>query len=468
MTSAPSDSPNSSPPPSATDIPGPRGEALRSSLERFREAPLKESTWYHRTFGDVVAQHVGPFVTIFLFDPAHVRQVLVERSSRYSKETRAMLMVRSALGNGLITSNPPEWKRQRQLSKHGFSRKALKSFLPMMNELATGLVERWQHEGLEAPVDAPKGAGLAMLDVIGRVLMSTDFADDKGSLREATNMLTRNVNTPGADLLKWAARHQDSKEHEKFQLLHEKFFEARRTIDAAIKNVIYHRRNNPGPSDIVRLLLGARDDTGSGFTDSEVSDQIRNLFVAGHETTMTGLSMTLYLLAQHPEVLRRVREEAETVVRGAEPTAAELDKLVYLEAVVSEALRLYPPAGQINRRVLEEDEVGGYKIPKGATVSLSQWVTHRRPDIWPDADRFLPDRFLTRPPPYPTGTYFPFSLGPRICIGRALTLMELKIFLFHITKRLDLRCVDGFELKVSQLFLLQPVNNHLPLWMRPR
>jgi cytochrome P450 len=188
-----------------------------------------------------------------------------------------------------------------------------------------------------------------------------------------------------------------------------------------------------------------------------VRDQVMTFIGAGHETTAVALAWTFYLLSQHPEAERRVRAEVERVLAGRVPTFADVAKLPETRSVISESLRLYPPVYALARDVLEDDVIAGRRIERGSTVVLSQYVTHRHPDIWPDPDQFDPDRFTPdRSAGRPRFAWFPFLGGPHQCIGNDFAMMEATLIVAMVTQRFRLSLAPGAQVTMKPLVSLRP------------
>jgi cytochrome P450 len=192
--------------------------------------------------------------------------------------------------------------------------------------------------------------------------------------------------------------------------------------------------------DLVSQLLGARDpETGGPLSPREVRDQALIFLIAGQETTATTVTLAIRLLGSHPKVQRAVQDELDTVLHGRTPTVADLPKLTYTAMVVKEALRLYPPAPSLGRLATVDDRIGPYKIRAGSVVILSPWVTHRRPDIWPDPHRFDPERFAPERGAYHKYAYLPFGAGPRACVGAQFATIETIVAIATLLSTFDVQ-----------------------------
>jgi len=211
--------------------------------------------------------------------------------------------------------------------------------------------------------------------------------------------------------------------------------------------------------DVASALLTARDDDGAALDDQEVRDQLMTLLGAGHATTAVAMTWTLYLLSQNPRAAATLRSELRDRLGGRAPTIVDLERLPYLDLVLSESLRLYPPAWALGRLAHEEVTVAGYLFLPGTMFMLSPWVTHRLADLYAEPHRFRPQRFDPvhgeRHPPH---AYFPFGGGPRMCIGAAFATLEAKVLLAMILQRFTPQVVPGHPVIPTPLVVLRPAH----------
>ena len=202
---------------------------------------------------------------------------------------------------------------------------------------------------------------------------------------------------------------------------------------------------------------GAGDDPRSTMTDQQLRDEIITMVLAGHETTANLLSWTFFLLARHPEIEARVREEARRVLGDRDPVVEDVKALEYTKLVLEEALRLYPPAWIFERENVEADVLGGYPVAAGSIVGVSPYVIHRHPRYWDEPDTFDPQRFRPeRAETRPRYTYLPFGGGPRTCIGNHFAMMEAQIILAMIVRQEHLSLEPGYAVEAEPLITLRP------------
>jgi cytochrome P450 len=210
--------------------------------------------------------------------------------------------------------------------------------------------------------------------------------------------------------------------------------------------------------DLLSMLLRAHDDeTGEAMTDAQLTSELLAFFMAGHETTATALTWTWYLLGRHPEEMRRVRDEVAAVLGDERPSLESLGRLTITRCAIEEAMRLYPPIAVMPRQAVERDEIAGHEIPAGSTVALSQFVTHRHPDVWERPDKYEPDRFLSeRSAARPRFAFFPFLGGPHQCIGMDFALVEMAVVVAMVLQQFDLELVPGPEVEPKLSLALYP------------
>jgi retinoid hydroxylase len=239
-----------------------------------------------------------------------------------------------------------------------------------------------------------------------------------------------------------------------------KMVRSREVLDEIVFGEITRRRAHPDSErrDILSLLVGARGEGGEEFSDREIRDQVMTLMFAGHDTSTSTLTFMLHELARHPEVTRRLHEEQDRVLGDARPTAAQLEReMPYLEMVLDEVLRLYPPAWIGPRRATAEFEFGGCTVPKGAYVNYCSWASHRLPEVFPEPEAFIPERFTReRKAALPRGAYVPFGGGSRICIGKRFGQTEVKLVATKLLRRLRLEALPGRTVTIRQMPTLSP------------
>jgi cytochrome P450 len=239
---------------------------------------------------------------------------------------------------------------------------------------------------------------------------------------------------------------------------HARLKEAVSTIDEIILRVIHERRSHADlGTDLLGMLLSARDESGAALTDSEVRDEIKTIFLAGHETAALTLSFAFVLLSQSPEASKKLAAELDEVLGQRKPSAEDFPRLRFTHAVVLESLRIYPPVWTIGREALVDTELSGYHIPRGGQVWMSPWVNHRDPRYFSDPERFFPDRWLDGlEKRLPRGVFLPFGGGPRICIANMFAIMEAVLVLATLARRLSIQVQVDKPQELDPLVTLRP------------
>jgi cytochrome P450 len=239
-----------------------------------------------------------------------------------------------------------------------------------------------------------------------------------------------------------------------------RLMDSRRVLDRIVAEEIARRRAAPDPdrTDVLSLLLVARDEDGDGLADDEVRDQLMTLMFAGHDTSTSTVTFLLYELSRHPEALARLQAEQDEVLGSKPPTPAQLaGELPYLDMVVDEVLRLYPPAWIGPRRAVRDFEFAGHTVPAGAHVNYVSWASHRLPEVFPDPEAFIPERFTReRKTALPRGAYVPFGGGSRICIGKRFGQTEVKLVATMALQRLRFDRLPGRTMTIRQMPTLSP------------
>ena len=428
--------------------PGPRSRVPGRLLARFARDRLAFLEWWAREHGDVSwFRDLGASFAL-LNHPDLVRDVLVTQARMFHKGI-GLERARLLLGNGLLTSEDAEHMRQRRLMQPAFHRERVAAYGAVMGGFAERHVARWRPG---STLDLSVEMAALTLAIAGKTLFDADVVGDTAAIAEAVQ---QSIEAFGFVLLPFGDR---------FTWLPvgpaQRFREARARMDAIIYRLIRERRaelaeGGRDRGDLLTMLVVAQDAEagGAGMTDQQVRDEALTILLAGHETTANALAWSFHLLARHPEVERALHAEADAVLTSdeGEPRAATVDdlgRLPYARMVVSESMRLRPPAFVLGRRALAPYAVPGtpWTVPAGTTVFFSQYLLHRDARFWPDPDRFDPERWRgdgTSAPERPRFAYFPFGAGTRVCIGEQFAWMELTLVLATIARRWRLALVPG-------------------------
>jgi cytochrome P450 len=425
-------------------VPGP-SSGRWANLARYLRDPIAALTSFAREYGDVVHVPLGPNELYLVSDPDLVRDVLVTRHRSFHK-SRAYEEAKRLLGNGLLTSEDGLHRRQRRLLQPLFVQERIVAYGRLMGDYTAAAGERWQPG---ATLDVNEEMSRLTLAIVGRALLDADVEGEAREVGEAIAAALAVFNRfllPFSRVL-WALPLPSTRRFER----------SRASLDRLIARLIAERRAGPGGGgDLLSLLLSVRDEEGEPMSDRQVRDEAVTILLAGHETTALALAWAWYLLAQHPDVEAKLHEEVDRVLAGRPASASDLAALTYTRMVLAETLRLYPPAWAIARRALVDHELGGYRIPAGSIVFVSQAVLHRDARSFPEPERFDPERWHgdgaeTRRP-----GYLPFGAGPRLCIGERFAWMEGVLVLATLAGGWRLRLVRGQRVAVRPIVTLRP------------
>ena len=398
--------------------PGPRGHFALGMLVPFRHDPLGTLRAAWQEFGDVVYFR-GPLNGVFLANPRDVDYVMVSAFENYPhpKWFDGMFAVSA---NGLVAQEGADWHRLRDLQEPELADERVRGFAPIVVEETARLVGRWRL----APgvVDASTDMRDLSHAIIGRSIFGADWAENAAVLMPAADVFLDHtglkINSVGGGPPEW------------IPVAHNRRWRrARRAYDEVFYDILRRRRERGDPGGDILGALCRTD-----LSDSEVRENATTTYVAGHITVHLPLAWLWQLVAEHPEVGERLRDEL-VALDGRPPGLDDLPRLPYVDAVVREALRLYPPLSLQARTPLRDDVIEGSRIPSGVRLFISSYVSHRHPDYWDDPERFDPGRFLdgraAERAPY---AWFPFGLGPRECIGIHFALMELRLVVAGIAQ----------------------------------
>lgn len=428
--------------------PGPRGVPILGNALDLRRDELRYLLDLQRRYGRMATIHIGRTPVVLLFRPEHVHYVLVERPASFTSREVAgglifgnllvlSLLSRSAagsavqglrdiVGDGLLTTDGAYHDRHRLLVRPAFARSRVESQAGTIVQYTQDALARWP-TAEEMEITAELQA--LVLRTTMKMLVNVDVLTEDGELgRLIQGMLASPIG-----LLEGLLNLRVDVPF----LPHGRRVRYKRRADRYIDRCIEQRLAHPEDAgDVLSMLLAGAAEPDSALTKREIRDELINLAAAGHETSANTLAWTLYLLARHPAVLERVLAELEHVLEGRAPEVADLPRLAYLDCAIKESMRLYPAAWTQGRRAVAPFELDGYRFPAGTLLMFSQWVIHRLPEIWEDPEAYRPERWapatrMTLPP----GAYFPFGAGSRICLGKRLAEMQIRLVLATVLQR---------------------------------
>jgi cytochrome P450 len=414
--------------------PGPFNWPLIGQSLAFWLDPLNYTLRLQREYGDVARYHVRGDSIYLLGHPDHVRHVFDRNSTNYRKSD-FYDAVRPFFGNGLVLSEGDFWKRQRQTMQPAFHRERIVEMAGIMQRGAREFVDTLEVAARSGePVDVVNPMMCSALNTATRSLFGVDSDEVFARMSRAVPIMLR-----GAEKRIWSVLPISYKIPLPANL---RFNEAVRDLDDVVWSLINERRRTgrkADPGDLLDMLLEARDADGNGMTDQQLRDEVLTIFVAGFETVANAISFTLMLLAHHPEIQERIHAELDQVLGSEAPGYESVRSLTELNNAFQEAMRVYPPIWTVSRAAIEEDEIGGYRVPAGATVQIAPYLLHRDPRWWEKPNQFWPDHFTKeREEARPRYAYMPFGGGPRVCLGRNFANMEGPIVIGSLLQRFRL------------------------------
>lgn len=425
----------------------PAGNWLMGSMNEFASDALGFILRL-RAHGDIVRVRFGPFYMYFVNHPDAAREVLVTDARHYDKPFITKQVLSDSAGKGLFTNDGEPWKRQRKLVSPAFHTQRIAAYADVMVDYAQRMTSHWS-EG--KPLDIEHEMTALTMSIVSKTLFNVDIADETSELGETITTVLSVINKRFNRLIA-LPRWLPVKENREMRAGLAK-------LNGIIDSFIGEwRRTGEDRGDLLSMLLMAQDDDdGSGMSDQQVHDEAVTLFVAGHETTAMTLIWVWYLLSQHPDIEARLHAELAAVLGGRAPTFADLDKLVYTEMVVKEALRLYPPAWAISRGANQDTTLGGYPVKQGMSVMINVYGMHRDARFFADPERFDPERFRPENEKHIAKyAYIPFGAGPRVCIGNSFAMMEATLIVATLAQRFTLSHAPGHVAEPERVFTLRP------------
>ena len=430
--------------------PGPKEHLMLGHLPEYGKDPLGFLTRCAREYGDVV-QLRFPRTRVYLLNRAdYIEEVLSSDDGRFARHKGMRLRATQALlGNGLLTSEGKYSRSQRRLALPAFHSARIVAYGAVMTAYTDQMLAGWRPGQTR---DVHQEMMQLTLKIVAKTLFDADLTKATGNLAATALGVLKDEFT--------AQRNSTRSLKAILALpLNGRARKAMRQLDRIIISRIIRERRTSAEDrgDLLSLLMAARDEEGRPLTEQQLRDEAMTFFFAGHEATGLALSWAWYLLAQHPKADAQLVSELRAVLGSHPPRVADVPHLVYTASVVKEALRLYPPAWAIGREALRDCLVGGYRVPAGTQLIMSQWITHRDPRYFESPEEFLPERWdngLSKQ--LPKYAYFPYGGGTRVCIGKAFSEMETVLLLARIAQRFRVSLVPEHPVTLLPTFALVP------------
>lgn len=419
--------------------PSPKTRSLVGHIPQIRKNPFKFLTECAQEYGDIVYLRFGFKPVYLLCHPNYVEEVLNSKSSYFIKG-RSLRSNRMLLGEGLLTSEGDFWKRQRHLAQPAFDHQQIATYGQIMVDRTNQMLATWQTGEVR---EIQQEMLELTLSIVAKTLFDADILSEAKEVGIAMQAVMNHFNRRVMSTVVFPPYIPT--------IANLSYRRAIQRIDTIIDNFISQRRaSSKNFGDLLSLLLKAQgEDSSDRMSDRQLRDEVMTLFVAGHETTARALAWLWLLLSQHPHVEAKLHAELDRVLNGRVPTISDLPQLYYTTMVIQEALRLYPPVWRIEREAIADCEIGGYAVKAGTTILISQWLSHRDARFYDRPNDFIPERWENNlVDRLPKGTYFPFGMGKRTCIGNRYAPMKTALIIATIAQKFCLSLVPGHPIEV--------------------
>ncbi|ELP6877585.1 cytochrome P450 [Campylobacter jejuni] len=406
---------------------------------------LKRRSWldglYERSYKMQTGYVKMPNFDLYVInDTKEVKRMMVDEVREFPKSAFLHELLSPLLGESIFTTNGEVWKKQRELLRPSFEMTRINKVFNLMSEAVADMMDRFSKYPNHAVIEVDEAMTFITADVIFRTIMSSKLDEEKGKkiLNAFVTFQEQSVHTAMCRMFrfpKWLS----------YVLGDRKRAKAGDVIRQVLSDIIkprYDTADNTEFEDILgSLLLVVDADTNKRFSFEEILDQVAMLFLAGHETTASSLTWTLYLLSLYPKEQEKAYEEITQVLQGGAIEISHLRQFKYLTNIFKESLRLYPPVGFFAREAKKDTQVRDKLIKKGSGVVIAPWLIHRHEEFWTNPHGFNPSRFEGE---YKKDAYLPFGVGERICIGQGFAMQEAILILANILKTYKLELEEGF------------------------
>ncbi len=433
--------------------PGPKGGMVLGSALDFKASPLEFICYVHRAYGDVARFRVGHQHWYLISHPDDIHDIMTKRAKVFLKPAIARRLWDKFLGDGLLTSEGEEWRRQIKLIRPAFAKTRVAAYGDLMVDYTHRMVDAWAQD---QRVDFSEAMVALTLEVVAKTLFNADVKGDAAIVGEAMHVLheemLNHIYMPLPVPRWWPSKANRRK------------MKAITDIEEIVRGFIEERRaSGEDRGDLLSTLILARTEEGEQLDDKEVRDQSMTLFFAGHETTAHAMTWAWYLLAKHPEVTARLQREIHAVTGGARLKVEHLTEVPYLEWVINEGMRILPSVWVFMKEPTEDTTIRGVHIPKGAPILISPYVIQHDGRWFPSPETFDPERFSpARSATIPKGAFVPFSGGSRTCLGKGFAMMEAQLIIGTLVQRLQPTIPAGHVPEKQAVLSLQPMGG-LPI-----
>ena len=428
--------------------PGPKPKIPLGHLFSFRHDSIGFLRKIAKEYGDIVHFKIGPLRVVLLNHPDFIKEVLSTQHRAFVKG-RPLEMAKELLGEGLLTSEGEFHKCQSRIIQPAFHRNMIESYAPAITKCAMQLMHDWE-DGMK--VDIKEEMTKMSIVIAGKTFFNADIEKEAPEINKALDTATALFGRIPLPLSEWLL---------KLPLPGTlRFYRAKKRLDDTIRSMIEERRRNKADNgDLLSLLLrsqGAQSEPG-GMSDQQVRDEALTLFLTAFDTTSTALTWTWYLLSQNPEAEAELHEELDLILKGRLPVAEDLPHLKYTRMVLGESMRMYPPSYVIPRQALEDFAIDKYIVPAGSIILTSPYLIHHDSRFHRDPEKFNPREWDKHSHSQNSKyEYFPFSRGPRSCIGEPFAWMQGILILASIAQLWRVNLIPGHPVELLPLINLRP------------
>jgi cytochrome P450 len=399
---------------------------------------------------DVISLRRGKRPITIVNDPAIIKSVLVENAAQFPKSDVMIAALEPLVGDGILISSGELWRRQRSMLEPAFAQMRVRAIFPHMTGALDAFLDKLRSQSREIALEAE--ISTLALEIICRSIFSYGLSSD--AAREvfvAFSAYQRLLPQAGPLILFGYAKQDDAELRKASQIL-------RALIGELVDARLAASTSGESGNDILQSILNARHTTdGKGFQTREIVDQVMVFFLAGHETSASALTWALFILSQLPELADSLRSEVERVAPDRPLQYEDIASLALARTVFLEALRLYPPAAFLTRMSLEKAVFGPHVIEAQSLVVISPWLVHRHRSLWTAPDYFLPERFSdNRENEIQSGSFIPFGLGPRVCPGRSLAMIEGPYLMAEIVRHCNLAVLNASDIMPVGRLTIRP------------
>ncbi len=418
--------------------------------EGVRRNPIPFHKRYFEKLGDSFSIRIGLSKYIILSRDNEIAQyILVKNQKNYNKSKFQSVYLSKYLGNGLLTSDGDFWLKQRRLIQPAFHKQKMNLLVANINKTITAEIDNLE---VGKTLDVFPAMSQLAFNVVAKSLFELSISEEKLNrikfiIEEVQRFLVKEIRLPHKAL--WFSVSGQVKKHLKLAAEN----------DSIIQEIIEDRNSSKEEfNDLLNMLMETRyEDTGEGMSIKQLIDEIKVLFIAGHETTANALTFTLHLLGRNQDVQQKIYEEITAAEAATDDIVEQLQRMIYTTAVLNESMRLYPPAWITDRQNVEDDSLSQFNIKKGTLIGISFFELHRNPKYWSNPDEFIPERFLGDQKKLSMPYFYPFGAGPRMCIGAGFAMYEMCLAISQIVKRYQIKA-ENSVIEFNPLVTLKPVN----------